>query len=138
VANKELKLIKNLKRLFSNNVVIRHAGGKRLNLVDTDREQITTKRFSNIKGITRSGYYPSYNQYRYGVDSFAQRMAIFNDYEKMDAKDPILSSALDVVSDEATVSDEQGDILKIISDDNDIKEILENLFFDILNIDYNL
>jgi hypothetical protein len=52
--------------------------------------------------------------------------------------DPILSSALDIYSDECTAKNEHGNILKIHHEDDNIKQILENLFYDILNIEFNL
>ena len=52
--------------------------------------------------------------------------------------DPILSSALDIYSDECTTRNEMGDILHIKSTNDEIKSILHNLFYDILNIEFNL
>ena len=52
--------------------------------------------------------------------------------------DPILSSALDIYSDECTTRNEMGDILQIKSNNDEIKSILHNLFYDILNIEFNL
>jgi len=52
--------------------------------------------------------------------------------------DPILASALDIYSDECLTQNEMGKILTIKSDDDNIKQILNNLFYDILNIDFNL
>ena len=58
-------------------------------------------------------------------------------HNTMDA-DPILSSALDVYSEESVTPNEFGNILTITSSDENIKKILENLFNDILNIEFNL
>jgi hypothetical protein len=52
--------------------------------------------------------------------------------------DPILSSALDVYSDETTARNEMGNVLKIHHEDDQIKQLLENLFYDILNVEFNL
>jgi hypothetical protein len=52
--------------------------------------------------------------------------------------DPILASALDIYADECTAKNEQGNILKIHHEDDNIKQILENLFYDILNVEFNL
>ena len=67
----------------------------------------------------------------------AQRLALFRDYEEMDS-DAIISSALDVYSDESTMKNEYGKILEINSEDENIHDILHNLFYDILNIEFNL
>jgi transcriptional/translational regulatory protein YebC/TACO1 len=66
-----------------------------------------------------------------------QRMALFKDYEQMDS-DAILASALDIYADESTLKSEYGDVLTIISDDEEVKEILYNLFYEIMNIEFNL
>jgi len=52
--------------------------------------------------------------------------------------DPILAAALDIFSDESLTENEFGKILSIKSDDENIKDILHNLFYDILNIEFNL
>jgi hypothetical protein len=52
--------------------------------------------------------------------------------------DAILSSALDIYADEATTRSELGWIITINSKNNNIKKILHNLFYDILNIEFNL
>jgi hypothetical protein len=65
------------------------------------------------------------------------RIDLFRDYDGMD-NDPILSSALDIYSDESTVKNELGDVLKINCGNENTKEILRNLFYDILNIEFNL
>jgi intein/homing endonuclease len=52
--------------------------------------------------------------------------------------DPIVSSVLDIYADESTIKDEFGKILTIKTSNSQIQEILENLFYDILNIEFNL
>ena len=52
--------------------------------------------------------------------------------------DSILASALDILSDEATVKNDKGEILAIKSSDENIQRILYNLFYDVLNIEFNL
>jgi len=52
--------------------------------------------------------------------------------------DPILSSALDIYADECLTKSELGKVLTVSSDDENIKKILENLFYDILNVEFNL
>ena len=65
------------------------------------------------------------------------RMQLYTDYEMMD-KDPIISSALDIYADESTLADQFGDILTIKSSDSRIQKILYNLFYDVMNIEFNL
>jgi hypothetical protein len=130
-----------LKTLFSTNVVVRNIGGKRLNVVDTARYQAdgnphTSKvidRYGRLHG-TRGTPISVYNQY----NSFsATKIDLYTDYEAMDT-DAIISSALDIYADESTLKNDHGDVLTIKTDNDNIRKILRNLFYDILNIEYNL
>jgi len=51
---------------------------------------------------------------------------------------PEIASALNIYADEVTNVDEKGHMIEIESDNQQIKNILETLFFDILNIEFNL
>ena len=52
--------------------------------------------------------------------------------------DPILSNACDIYAEESTTKNEYGKVLTIECDDEQVKSILENLYYDILNIEFNL
>jgi hypothetical protein len=67
----------------------------------------------------------------------ASRLELFRDYDVMDM-DPIIASALDIYSDECLVPSEFGKVLTIRSNNENIKKILENLFYDILNVEFNM
>lgn len=134
-------LFDRLKTLFSTNVVVRNVGGKKLKVVDTARYQAdgnphTSKvidRYGRLHG-TRGTPISVYNQY----NSFsATKIDLYTDYEAMDT-DAIISSALDIYSDESTLKNDQGDVLTIKTDNDNIRKILKNLFYDVLNIEYNL
>lgn len=130
-----------LKRLFSTNVVVRNVGGKKLKVADTSDIQAFMSnamrdRYARIHSA--SGYAVSAGT-SYGVNMAyqTQRLMLFRDYDLMD-NDPIIASALDIYADESTVKNEYGDILTINTDNAQVKEILHNLFYDILNIEFNL
>jgi hypothetical protein len=134
-------LFDRLKTLFSTNVVVRNVGGKKLRVVDTARYQAdgnphTSKvidRYGRLHG-SRGTPISVYNQY----NSFsATKIDLYTDYEAMDT-DAIISSALDIYSDESTLKNDVGDVLTIRSDNEDVRKILHNLFYDVLNIEYNL
>ena len=65
------------------------------------------------------------------------RMARYSDFSEMEAT-PEISSALDIYSEETVSPDASGNILHIYSENRMIKKLLEELFFDILNVDFNL
>ena len=65
------------------------------------------------------------------------RREVFRDFDAMD-NDPILASALDIYADESTLKNEFGDVMLIHSDNEKVQDILNNLFYDILNVEFNL
>jgi hypothetical protein len=137
-------LKKRLQNLFSTNVIVRAYGKDRLKVVDTNRLQgagnlgqtKVADRYTRLHGANRhrvggqGGYDSNYYMHQ-------NRMQLYADYEMMD-KDPIISSALDIYSDESTLADQFGDILTIRTNNTQVQKILSNLFYDILNIDFNL
>jgi hypothetical protein len=52
--------------------------------------------------------------------------------------DAIVASALDIIADECTLKNEHGEMLHVRSSDENIQKILYNLFYDVLNIEFNL
>ena len=125
-----------LRRLFSTNVVVRNVGGKKLKVADTSRTQSIVH--NNLidryqKLFTNSGL----SGYSDSLLTKTMRLNLFKDYENMD-NDPIVSSALDIYADESTMKSEYGDVLTIKTDNEQIKEILHNLYYDIINIEFNL
>ena len=129
-------LFSRLRRLFSTNVIVRNVGGRRLKVADTSRTQSIARsnlvdRYQKIfTGAGLSGYSDS-------LLSKSMRLNLFKDYEQMDS-DSIISSALDIYADESTMKSAYGDVLEISTDNDQIKEILHNLFYDIVNIEFNL
>ncbi len=132
----DTSLFGRLRRLFSTNVIVRNVGGRKLRVADTSRTQSIARsnlvdRYQKIfTGAGLSGYSDA-------LTSKSMRLNLFKDYESMDS-DAIISSALDIYSDESTMKSEYGEVLQINSDNDQIKQILHNLFYDILNIEFNL
>jgi hypothetical protein len=65
------------------------------------------------------------------------RMSRYADFQEMEAT-PEIASALDIYSDEAVAQDESGRCLHVYSENDKIRKVLEELFYDNLNIDFNL
>lgn len=129
------KIFNGLKRLFSTDVVVRNVGGKKLKVVDTDKLQYKTN-----KGDRYGRMHTLYSDYASKYNSIGfetARLELFADYDTME-NDPIIASALDIYADECTTRSEFGDVLRITSSDSNIKGILENLFYEILNVEFNL
>ena len=132
----DTSLFSRLRRLFSTNVIVRNVGGRKLRVSDTSRTQSLNKsnlvdRYQKIfTGAGLSGYSDA-------LLSKSMRLNLFKDYESMDS-DAIISSALDIYADESTMKSEYGEVLQINTDNEQVKEILHNLFYDIVNIEFNL
>ena len=131
-------LFTRLKKMFSTDVIVRNVGGKRLKVVDTDELQYATDRNSlrDRYNRLRSSTYNLHNR-DMSMAYQAARLELFRDYDVMDM-DPIIASALDIYADECLVPSEFGKVLTVKSNNENIKRILENLFYDILNIEFNL
>ena len=135
----DTSLFGRLSRLFSSDVVIRNIGGDELKVADTNQIQTTGRYQTNslIDRFSRLYLYNHKNIYNPNLNYQTLRIQLYTDYEAMDT-DPILASALDIIADEATVKNDQGEILSIKSSDENIQRVLYNLFYDVLNIEFNL
>ena len=136
----DISIFTRLKRLFSNDVIIRNVGGKQLKIMDTGRMQ----KYGNL--ATNSLYdrftrmhkpVGSSLQYNPTLNYQSMRLQLYSDYEAMD-HDPIIASALDIISDETTTRNEYGDVLKVNSSNENVRKVLHNLFYDVLNVEFNL
>ena len=128
-----------LTKLFSTQAIVKVDKDGKRKVVDTDDRQQGGTNLMNLRDR-----YTKLQRSFYGDQMAAQSMAyhqvrreLFRDYDAMD-NDPIISSALDIYSDESTLKNEFGEVVQIKSKNEKVKEILENLFYDILNIEFNL
>ena len=128
-----------LTKLFSTQAIVKVDKDGKRKVVDVDDRQQGGTNLLNLRDR-----YTKLQRSFYGDQMAAQSMAyhqvrreLFRDYDAMD-NDPIISSALDIYSDECTLKNEFGEVVQIKSKNEKVKEILENLFYDILNIEFNL
>jgi hypothetical protein len=134
-------LFSRLQRLFSTDVVIRNVGGNQLKVFDVNQIQQTGEfetnalvdRFNKIYTNSSTSLYGQQVNFNYQY----LRPQLYSDYDAMDT-DAIIASALDIVADESTLKNDMGEVLAIRSSDEDIQKILYNLFYDVLNIEFNL
>ena len=133
-------IFKQLGRLFRNNIVVRKTDKNRIVVKDVDFTQtaLTSNFIDRYNRLFSSGYSDAKYAAQNAKTSFeAAKTELFRDYELMDS-DPILSSALDIYSDESTIDNVESEILSIKTDNTEIHEILHNLFYDVMNIEFNL
>jgi hypothetical protein len=134
-------LFTRLQRLFSTDVIIRNQGGNELKVMDVDSIQrsgdIATNslvdRYNRLYSPAASSLLGS----QINVNWQYLRTMVYSDYDNMDY-DAIVASALDIVADESTLKNDMGEVLHIKSSDDDVQQILYNLFYDVLNIEFNL
>ena len=138
----DTKLFTRLQRLFSTDVVIRNQGGTDLKVIDADRIQTsgefqTNALMNRFKGIYQNPSSTSLYGAQFNMNYQYLRTQLYSDYDAMDT-DAIIASALDIIADESTLKNDMGEVLQIRSSDDDIQKILYNLFYDVLNIEFNL
>jgi hypothetical protein len=127
-----------LKKLFSTNAIVTVDKDGKRKVVDTEDRQYNTN-FVNLRD-RYTKLQRSYYETNQGAQSMAYhqvRRELFRDYDAMDS-DPIISSALDIYADESTTKNEYGDVIQIKSTNENVREMLHNLFYDVLNIEFNL
>ena len=65
------------------------------------------------------------------------RMARYSDFSEMEYT-PEISSALDIYSEETVAADEHGKVLHVYSENSSIEKLLNDLFYDTLNVEFNM
>ncbi len=134
-------LFTRLQRLFSTDVIIRNVGGDQLKVIDTNSIQqsgdIATNslmdRYSRLYSPASTSLLGS----QININWQYLRTMTYSDYDNMDY-DAIVASALDIIADECTLKNDMGEVLQIKSNNEDIQQVLYNLFYDVLNIEFNL
>ncbi len=133
-------ILTRLGKLFQNQIVVRKTPTGQLKVKDVEFSQtaLTSNFIDRYNRINSSGYGNSSYQAKQNANAYdVARKELFRDYELMDA-DPIISSALDIYCDESTVDNIENRVLKIKTDNPKVSKILYNLFYDIMNIEFNL
>jgi len=134
--NNQSELFKRLTRLFSGPIVnyrqqnIRKDRRKRL-----DR-YASTFRTASGQDFKKKSYNP-YDTLMSDVVKNISRSERYADFDQMEYT-PELATSLDIYADEITYHDGFQKLLKINCTNQEIKEILHSLYYDILNIEFNL
>jgi hypothetical protein len=139
MANKSI--LARLQKLFSTDVIIRNIGGDQLKVADTSQIHLTGElennsmysRYNRVYTNSPSSLYGNQAAFNYQT----LRTQLYSEYDAMDT-DAIIASALDILSEESTLKNDMGEVLHIRSSDENIQKILYNLFYDILNVEFNL
>ena len=137
----DTSIFSRLRRLFSTDVIIRNVGGNQLSVADTNQIQMSGELENNSLMARYNRIYTTSPTSLYGYQSSFNyqtlRTQLYSEYDAMDT-DAIIASALDILSEESTLKNDMGEVLHIRSNDENIQKILYNLFYDVLNVEFNL
>ena len=101
---------------------------------DYERELLQAKQTSYVADKWAKLDQSLYNQSVYYEPN---RLAAYYDYESMEFT-PEISASLDIYAEESTTLSEKGQILTIYSESKRVKNVLEDLFYNVLDINTNL
>ncbi len=125
MARKSDNLFQRLTHLFRSGPVIkRRVKAFKQNDVSTAHE-VFKKTLSHVYSSAMSAY------------GTYDRMARYSDYSEMEYT-PEIASALDIYAEETSSADDKGRALHVYSENRQIKQILHDLFYDTLNVEFNL
>ena len=134
--NQQSNLYRKLTRLFSGPII-----NYRRQFVRKDRRVRLDKYASRFRSASGQQFKKkSYNPYDNLLTNVvvnqnrAERYADFDQMEFM----PELASALDIYADEISTHSEFGQLLKVDCKNEELKEILNTLFYEVLNVEFNL
>ena len=94
----------------------------------------------NTSSSALESFRRAYNDvYNSTISAYGQfdRMSRYSDFSEMEST-PEIASALDIYSEETVSPDDKGEVLHIYSENRKVQELLETLFYDTLNVDFNL
>ena len=91
---------------------------------------------SSAVEVFRRAHSDVYNSTLSAYGTF-DRMSRYSDFAEMEGT-PEIASALDIYAEEAVSPDEKGEVLHIYSENRKVQELLDNLFHDVLNVEFNL
>lgn len=133
MAKKENKnLFQKLTKLFRSGPIVK----RKIRTLDTT-VAVPDKTKSSGALLFQKSSAPTYATITANAYNLSERLMRYQDFGEMEYT-PELASALDIYADETCAQDEKGRVLHIYSDNEKIKEILEDLFYNTLNIEFNL
>jgi hypothetical protein len=132
--NKESPLYVGLTRLFSGPLAsFRSQSQVRLRRRDLDRFKFTSASGQTFK---KKSYNP-FEAIQSNIMQNQSRAERYSDFDQMEFM-PEIASAMDIYADEMSTSNQYRQVLIIDSKNEEIKQILQNLYFNILNVESNL
>ena len=126
MAEKNQNLFTRLTRLFRSGPVVKR---RVLQQASDSKTSTAYEAFRKNQSQVYSAAMSAYGTY--------DRMARYSDFSEMEYT-PEIASALDIYAEESVAADENGTTLHIYSENSKIREVLNELFYDTLNIEFNM
>jgi hypothetical protein len=134
IKNEESKLFKSLTRLFSGPIVnFRQQSQLRYRRRDLNKFNFNS---SSGKSFHKTSYNP-FDAIQANIMANQSRAERYADFDQMEYS-PDLATALDIYADEMTTHSSITKMLTVKSPNQEIRGILESLYYDVLNIEFNL
>ncbi len=133
MAKKEPKsLFRRLTKLFRSGPIVK----RKIRALDTTMA-VADKTKSSGTLLFQKSLSPTYATITSNAYNLSERLMRYQDFQEMEYT-PEIAAAMDIYADETVAADEKGRCLHVYSDNEKIKEILEDLFYNGLNIEFNL
>tara|TARA_R100000152_G_C6778551_1_gene209334 strand:+ start:1021 stop:3003 length:1983 start_codon:yes stop_codon:yes gene_type:complete len=132
--NPQSRLFRQLTKLFSGPIInYRTQTPRKERRRNLDKYNFTS---ASGKQFKKTSYDP-FENLTSNIMSNQNRIERYGDFDQMEYE-PIIASALDIYADEMSTSSELQNLLTIKCPNEEIKGILDNLYHNILNVEFNL
>ena len=125
-------LFQRLSRLFKSGPVVK----RKVKTFDTTVAVADKVKSSGALLFQRSTS-PTYSVITANSYNLSERLMRYQDFQEMEYTAEI-AAAMDIYADETVAQDDKGRVLHVYSDDEKIRDILEDLFYNIINVEFNL
>jgi hypothetical protein len=133
MAKKESKsLFRRLTRLFRSGPVVK----RKIRALDTTLAMADKTKSSGTLLFQKS-LSPTYATITSNAYNLSERLMRYQDFQEMEYT-PEIAAAMDIYADETVAADDKGRCLHVYSDNERIRELLEDLFYNVLNVEFNL
>jgi len=133
MAKREPKsLFRRLTRLFRSGPVVK----RKIRALDTTIA-VADKTKSSGTLLFQKSLSPTYATITSNAYNLSERLMRYQDFQEMEYT-PEIAAAMDIYADETVAADEKGRCLHIYSDNEKVRELLEDLFYNVLNVEFNL
>lgn len=129
---KDQTLFQRLSKLFKSGPVVK----RKIRTLDTTIA-VADKTKSSGALLFQKSLAPTYATITANAYNLSERLMRYQDFQEMEYT-PEIAAAMDIYADETVAQDDKGRVLHIYSDNEKIKEILEDLFYNTLNVEFNL